>query len=231
MAEVGLPDRSQCLGGKDYAPLFAYGYGLSYGSKARVGKLDTAYADGGCGVTNMYPVFNQADRATWPLAVVSGTERVALGADVNGVTTLPGVKVETTQVNTQQDGKLVTWTGPARLEGAASSLACAARVCDPRRRPAIRHHRQRRAMQQSDRLGGRRHARTRAPSSSAWLSKGKQTVRIALSCFAARGENFAQVDAPFAVASDAAFAAAFANIQIVGGAALEKDAVQCGEVK
>jgi len=60
---------------------------------------------------------------------------------------------------------------------------------------------------------------------------GKQTVRIPLSCFAARGENFNQVEAPFAIASDAAFTAAFANIQIVGGGAKEKDALTCGEAK
>ena len=220
----------QNVGAKDYAPLFAYGYGLKYGSKARVGQLDTAYPEGGCGVTNMYPVFNQADRATWPLSVVSGEQRVALGADVNGVTTLPGVKVETTQVNTQQDGKLVTWTGPARVEarGAKAAALPAFATKDG-------------ALVFDTIVSAAPAGKVTVSIGSAALDisgvfqrlagKGKQTVRIPLACFSARGANLAQVEVPFAVASDAAFAAAFANVQIVGGGASEKDAITCGEAK
>jgi beta-glucosidase len=208
VAEVGLPD----------------------GSKSRVGQLDAAYADGGCGVTNIYPVFNQADRATWPLAVVSGTQRVALGADVNGVTTLPGVKVETAQVNTQQDGKLVTWTGPARVE--ARGAKAAALPAFATRDGALQFDTIVSAAPAGKVTVSVGSAAFDASAAMARLAgKGKQTVRIPLSCFAARGENFAQVDTPFAVASDGAFAAAFANIQIVGGGASEKDALVCGEAK
>lgn len=218
------------VGDKDYAPLFAYGYGLEYGSKSKVGKLDTAYADGGCGVTNVYPVFSQADRATWPLSVVSGDQRVALGLDVNGVTSLPNVKVETTQVNTQQDGKLVTWTGPARIEARGAKVAAlpAFATTDG-------------ALQFDTIVSA-------APAGKVMLSignatvdasavfqrlagKAKQTVRIPLSCFSAKGADLARLEVPFAVSSDAAFKAAFANIQIVGGGASEKDVVGCGEVK
>jgi beta-glucosidase len=140
------------------------------------------------------------------------------------------VKVETTQVNTQQDGKLVTWTGPARIEArgakAAALPAFATRdgallfdtIVSAAPAGKVTVHVGAAAVDLSaafQRLAG----------------KGKQTVRVPLSCFAARGENFAQVDVPFAVASDAAFAAAFANIQIVGGGASDKDALNCGEVK
>jgi beta-glucosidase len=83
------------------------------GRKSNVGKLDAAYPAGGCGVTTSYPVFNQADRAAWPLYIAIGAQREPLGADLNRVVALPGVKVETSQVNTQQDGKLVTWSGAA----------------------------------------------------------------------------------------------------------------------
>ncbi|MGB9108476.1 MAG: glycoside hydrolase family 3 protein, partial [Telluria sp.] len=114
-------------GDKDYAPLFATGYGLKYGAEAgqkpRVGQLDTAFPAGGCGVTTSYPVFNQADRASWPLYLVSGAQREALGADLNRVVQLPGVKAESAQVETQQDGKLVTWSGAARLEAHGAKAA------------------------------------------------------------------------------------------------------------
>ena len=215
-------------GDKNYAPLFAYGYGLNYASKNKVGQLDASYADGGCGVTNMYPVFNQADRATWPLYALGGGQRMALGLDVNSVVTLPTVKVETTQVNTQQDGKLVTWSGPARLEarGAKAIALPAFAATDgalqfdtivsaaPKGKVTLA-------------IGAAGFDATRLFQSLA--GKQKQTVRIALSCFG--GADLSKMDTPFAVDSDAPFAAAFANIQIVGGAAKEKDAVTCAEAK
>lgn len=217
------------FGDKDYAPLFATGYGLTYGSHARVGQLDASYPAGGCGVTNVYPVFNQLDRATWPLYVTSAGQRIALGADLNRVWTLPTVKVETAQVNTQQDGKLLTWTGPARLE--AHGAAPAALPGFATRDGALAFDT----------------VVTSAPAGSVKVSigaasvdvtaalarlvgKGKQTVKIPLACFTAKGADLARVDTPFAVESDGAFAAAFANIQVAGGGALDKDALGC-EVK
>ena len=218
------------VGDKNYAPLFAYGYGLTYASKNKVGQLDAAYADGGCGVTNIYPVYSQADRATWPLYASSGAQRVAMGADVNGVTTLPNVKVETTQVNTQQDGKLVTWTGPARFEAHGAKAI------------ALPDFASKDGALQFDTIV------SAAPKGKVTLSIGsaaydatalmrglagkpKQTVRVALSCFTAKGADLAKMDTPFAVDSDNAFAAAFANISIVGGGAKEKDAITCAEAK
>lgn len=218
------------MGDKDYAPLFKIGYGLSYASKAKVGQLDANYADGGCGVTNAYPVFNQSDRATWPLYVVTGANRVALGSDLNTVFTQPGVKIETAQVNTQQDAKLVTWTGAARLEarGARAVALPAFATADG-------------ALQFDTIVKS-------APAGAVTVSLGaasvdltgvfqrlagkpKQTVRIPLACFTAKGADLARVDVPFAVAADAAFSAAFANIEVVGGGAKEKDALTCADAK
>ena len=217
-------------GDKDYAPLFALGYGLKYGQKRPVGKLDAAYADGGCGVTNSYPVFNQADRATWPLYVSSAGQRSAIGTDLNGMTSMPAVKVETAQVNTQQDGKLVTWSGPARIEARGAKV-----VALPAFATAD-------GALQFDTIV------STAPAGKVSVSIGntaldltavfkrlagkqKQTVRIPLACFTAKGADLAKVDTPFAVDSDAAFAAAFANVQVVGGGAKEKDALTCAEAK
>jgi beta-glucosidase len=213
-----------------YAPLFATGYGLKYGSHATLGQLDAAYPVGGCGVTNIYPVFNQSDRATWPLSVISGGQKSALGADLNSVPTLPTVKVETAQVNTQQDGKLLTWTGPARLEahGAAAAALPGFATKDGALEFDI--------------------VVTKAPAAGVTVAldaatvdvraalarlegKGKQTVKIPLACFTAKGADLAHVDTPFAIESAGAFAAAFANIQVVGGGAGDKDALTCAEAQ
>ncbi|HEU4852880.1 MAG TPA: glycoside hydrolase family 3 N-terminal domain-containing protein [Telluria sp.] len=217
-------------GDKDYAPLFATGYGLGYGSKSKVGKLDAAYPAGGCGVTNTYPVYSQADRSTWPLFVTSAGKRVALGADLNSVFNLPTVKVETTQVNSQQDGKLLAWTGPARLEARADKPA------------ALPDFATADGALQFDTIV------TVAPAAGVTLAigpaavdasalfrnlagKGKQTVKIPLACFTAKGADLSKVDTPFAVASEGAFTAAFANIQVVGGAAKDKDAKACDAIQ
>jgi beta-glucosidase len=217
-------------GDTDYAPLFALGYGLNYASKASVGQLDASYADGGCGITNSYPVFNQADRATWPLYISSAGERKAVGADVNAVISLPAVKVETAQVNTQQDAKLVSWSGPARLEahGAKAVALPAFATVDG-------------ALQFDTVVSAAPQGKVTVAIGTTELDlsgvfqrlagKPKQTVHIPLACFVAKGADMAKVDTPFAVSSDAAFAAAFTNIQIVGGAAGEKDALSCGEAK
>jgi beta-glucosidase len=217
-------------GDANYAPLFALGYGLDYASKVSVGQLDTSYAAGGCGVTNSYPVFNQADRATWPLYISSFGERKAVGTDVNAVISMPAVKVETAQVNTQQDAKLVTFSGAARLEahGAKAVTLPAFATVDG-------------ALQFDTVVSAAPNGKVMVAIGNTALDlsgvfqrlagKPKQTVRIPLACFVAKGADLAKVDTPFAVSSDAAFAAAFANIQIVGGAAREKDALTCGEAK
>lgn len=231
------------VGDKDYAPQFAFGYGLKYGlkvdAKSRVGQLDAAYPAGGCGVTNSYPVFNQADRATWPLYVTSGAERVALGTDVNAVFTLPTAKVETAQVNTQQDAKRVVWTGAARLEARAS-----AKTASPTALPAFAT---KDGALQFDTVV------STEPQGAATMTigcgaecagtvdvtgvfkrmtgKGRQTVKIPLSCFVAKGADLNKVDMPFSIGTDQPFAAAFADIQIVGGAANDKDALSCAEAR
>ncbi len=217
-------------GDKDYAPLFKLGYGLSYASRAKVGQLDASYADGGCGVTNAYPVFNQSDRATWPLYAISGGNRVALGNDLNSVFTQPGVKIETSQVNTQQDAKLVTWSGPARMEAhgvkeialPAFATANGALQFDTIVKVAP-------TALVSVSIGGT--ALDLTGVFKRLEGKGKQTVRIPLACFTAKGADLTRVDTPFAVTTSAAFSAAFANIEVVGGAAGEKDALTCADAK
>ena len=213
------------VGDADYSPLFAYGYGLKNGQRSKLGKLDTSYAAGGCGGGNSYPVFSQADRASFPLAIRSGSERQALGADLNATFQLPGIKVQTSQINTQQDAKLVTWTGPASVEAhGVKPLALPPALAKdgalhfativsaaPQGKVTL-------AMQDStvnatalfQRLAG----------------KGKQSVSIPLACFA--GLHPERVDTPFSITSDAPFAASFANIEIVSGAT---DAVRCEDLK
>ena len=216
------------VGDKDYAPLFAYGYGLKKASRSRLGKLDETVPAGGCGVSNTYPVFSQADRASFPLAIRSGQQSTVLGADLNASFALPGITVTTSQVNTQQDAKLVAWTGPATFEarGARPMALPAAASTDA----VLRFD----TIVQAAPAGKVTLAVQQATVDATALFKrlagqGKQTVKLPLACF--HGLDLARVDTPFSLTSDAAFAAAFTNIEIAGGAAGDADAVRCEELR
>ncbi|USX28545.1 glycoside hydrolase family 3 C-terminal domain-containing protein [Oxalobacteraceae bacterium OTU3CINTB1] len=221
------------VGDAGYDPLFKFGYGLTYSSpagQATVPMLDASYSPGGCGKSMAMPVYSPADRATYALYVESGGKKTALGADLNAVFNLPTVKVETAQVNTQQDAKRLTWSGPAKLSaqsGKAMPIPAIAGTDG--------------ALQFDTIVTG-------APQGKAgiWMEnveldasavfqrmagKGKQTVKIPLSCFSAKGLKPDALSTPFAISADGPFAASFANIQIVGGAARDKDASACGDFK
>jgi len=220
----------------NYSPLFKLGYGLTYSSKTKLGKLDSKYPSGGCGVTNAYPVFNQADRATYPLYVVSGTEQQAVGADLNRVLNMPGISVQTSQVNSQQDAKLVSWSAAARVEARAAharALPAFASKDGALTFDTIVATAPAAAVSLSMHCGNNCVATLDVTDAFKRLAgkKEKQTVKIPLSCFVAKGVKLHHVDVPFSISTTSTFSAAFTNIQIVGGAAKDQDALNCTELK
>ena len=223
------------FGDKTYAPQFALGYGLQYGAKFTVGKLTADHPVGGCGVTTSYPVFNQADRATWPLYVISGTQRVALGTDLNSILVLPEVRVETTQINTQQDAKRVVWTGEARIEAHAAtpiSIPAFATADGALQFDTVVFAAPQGKVTMTMSCGpGCAGAVDMTDAFRQLAGKAKQTVKIPLSCFVLKGADLTRIDSPFSVATDKAFVAAFANIQIAGDAARDQDALNCANTK
>ncbi|MYM94217.1 glycoside hydrolase family 3 protein [Duganella vulcania] len=221
------------VGDAAYDPLFKYGYGLTYAGaagKPALPLLDANYPAGGCGKATSVSVYAPADRSTYALYVSSGGQRVALGADLNAVFNLPTVKVETAQINTQQDAKRLTWTGAARLEAQAAhaqKLPAFASTDGALQFDAIVS-----AAPQGKASVGIETVELDASAVFQRLAgKGKQTVKIPLACFSAKGLSLAALSTPFSVSADAPFAATFANIQIVGGAARDKDALACGDFK
>ncbi|KQZ32983.1 glycoside hydrolase family 3 protein [Duganella sp. Root1480D1] len=221
-------------GDAGYAPLFALNYGLRKGQRSKLGRLDTSYAPGGCGASNTVPVHGQADRASFPLLLRSGNEQLALGADLNATFRLPGITVQTAQVNTQQDAKLVTWSA-----GATSGAALVARGAKPIVLPAaaLRDG----ALQFDAIVAAAPQGKVTIAMQDTTLDatslftriagKGKQSVKLPLACFTARGLQLDRMDAPFTISTGAPFAIAIANIEIAGGAATAPDAVRCEELK
>jgi beta-glucosidase len=223
------------VGDAQYDPLFKFGYGLKYGSKAAVPVLDTSYPAGGCGVTNALPVYSQVDRSTYPLRVSSGGQEVVLGADLNAVFKLPTVTVDTAQVNTQQDAKRLVWSGPAKL--AAKSVRPLPLPSYASTAGALQFDVIVSAAPQGAVSIGMENGEGKGASLDAGAvfqrlaGKGKQIVTIPLACFTGKGLALSALDVPFSVTADAPFAASFANIQIVGGAAQDKTALACGDFK
>jgi beta-glucosidase len=224
------------VGDAGYAPLFAYGYGLKAGQRSQLGRLDTAYAAGGCSASSTYPLHGQADRASFPLRLRSGADVRPFGADLNATLSVPGASATVVQIKTQQDARLVTWTGPASFEAhGAKPLALPAQAATggvlrfdtmvqaaPAGKVTI-------AMGCAGAACGRPLDATRVFARLA--GKGKQVVKIPLACFTAQGVDLARVDTPFSVTGSAGFAAAFGNVDVVGGAARDADTVRCEDLQ
>ena len=222
------------FGDAGYAPLFALNYGLRKGQRSKLGKLDTSYAPGGCGASNTVPVHGQADRASFPLMIRSGSDQLVLGADLNATFRLPGIAVQTAQVNTQQDAKLVTWSA-----GTPGGAALVARGVKPIVLPAAAVNEG--ALQFDAIVAAAPQGKVTLAMQDTSLDatslftrlagKGKQSIKLPLACFTARGLQLERMDAPFAISAGAPFAVAIANIEIAGGAATAPDAVRCAELK
>jgi beta-glucosidase len=199
-------------GNPGYAPLFALGYGLTTRERRPLGQLDASFAEGGCGSTDVWTI----DSAANPLYLVEGERSIALGADLNTSSALPGIAATTVQVNTQQDGKRVTWTAPARFE--ARAIKPGPIPAYVLRNAALRFDT---VVDQAPAAAVRVSMQCGAGCSSTLdltamlrnaAGKGRQTITIPLSCFA--GLQTKKVDIPFSITSDGTFSAAFANIHI-----------------
>lgn len=220
------------LGDKEYVPLFAYGFGLSTVSKNSLGKIDASFKSGGCGAAMSYPIFSQADRISFPLTIVSGAARTVLGADLNKSFTLPSIRAETAQINSQQDAKLVTWSSAARFEAQSATLRQLPEYAEVLKFDTIVSTAPQGKVTMTWGCGTGCSGTIDATALFARLTgKGKQTVKLPLACFAEKSAKLAKFDMPFSVASDAPFAAAFTNIELVEDAKNDQDILRCAELR
>ncbi|MBA4382572.1 MAG: hypothetical protein C0406_08420 [Sideroxydans sp.] len=227
-------------GDAKYDPLFELGYGLNYGKKATLGKLDTEVPVAGCGTATTLSLFNQVSKAPYALYISSadsGLAETALGDDLNAVialpTSQPALKIRTTQINTQQDAKQVTWlrAGQFHVRSAqATNLRSYAAA-----NGALQFDMMISQMPQGAvkvlmgcgaGCGGAVDLGAYFKSSS---DNAKHTVKIPMACFVAQGVNMEKVVMPFGILADKPLIAAFSSIQIVAGAAKDADAVKCGD--
>ncbi len=227
-----------------YDPQFAYGYGLTFADVKTLPKFDETVPSIGCGQTPStggkasvdLDIFKQADAAPYVLSIGSPENwgGTAIGADLNAVISHANIKVETTQINTQQDAKKVTWSGTAQFYAQATSVldrqeylnADSALVFDTVVSQAPLDLLKIRVDCKYPCIG-------ELDATTLFRSlplNQKRTIKVPLACFAAKGTDFAAIDTPFLLFTEKAFVATFANIRWVPGAAKDADAVACASM-
>lgn len=219
-------------------PLFARGYGLAYAAPAKVGKLREHRQDA-CGPATSLPVFNTTDAAPFAMHVVAGGTAQALGASLNATLEFPAdrpaVRVRTTQINTQQDARHVTWLGPARLfsrSAGNNNLNAMAHADGALQFDVVVDQAPTTPVMLT--MGCGKTCSGSVDITSAVVRAGigtKTTIRVPLKCFVEREVDLGGVDVPFSVTADAPFAAAFTRVAVVAGAAKHPDALDCAEVR
>ena len=229
------------FGDADYAPLFALGYGMSYGDKRPVPALDTHYGSGGCGKESEVSIFNLSDQKPYVLYVADEAHpgvKIKVGSDLKGTLNYPpvntSIRVQTTQINTQQDAKLVSWLAPARFFAAAAQ------------KQRLRSYMLDQGVLQFDVLVQQaaqgpvmlavecenpcRGEVDLGPVLKRIALNSKHTVKIPLVCLEEAGADFLNVDVPFSVSATRPFAAAFTRIRVVAGAAKDADTLTCSDI-
>jgi beta-glucosidase len=233
-------------GDASYDPLFAFGYGLTYVAGGTVAKLDETTQVLGCGQsTNQGPaatedlvVFDRTESALHKLYVGSPPNwAVPVGDDLNAViTTSDGdVKLETAQINVQQDAKKVTWTSTGQFYAQSTNVktdysgyivANSALVFDvvvgqpPQGDVKVRVDCGYPCIGELDMTTALKALPVNAHSS----------IKIPLSCFAAKGTDFSEIDTPFLVYTDKPLVATFADIHWAINAGGDADALSCASL-
>jgi len=222
-------------GDRDYHPLFAYGYGLTYArAHGPLGRLDETPQPERCGpavpaASEDLVLFQQTVNPAYRLVIGSPADwRRPIGDDVNAVVASSDghVKAETSQVDGQQDARRITFSGDAQfaidspkpldLAGYLKAHAVMAFDIVVDQAPAgdvhVRVDCGHPCMGAIDITAGLR----------ALPLHRKATLRVPLQCFADHGADMAAVDTPFGLDTDRPFTASIANVRWeVGGKSSE----------
>lgn len=227
-----------CLSGQLFSTpkehLFSLGYGLKYGAKSNMKKLDVDNETSSCSKATSLAIFSSSDRTSYPLVVTSGTRKVTLGVDTFKENSALEVKVETLQFDNQTEAKRISWSGLGLFaaQGAFVSPIPVNLTIDgalqfdtlvtlaPKSKVVI-------AMECGDNCTG---AVDMTATFTRLVGASRKTIKIPLACFTLMGADLNKVKTPFSVRTDASFVAAFGNIEIVAGAAKDADALKCSEL-
>jgi len=230
------------VGDTPYEPLFKYGFGLGYRDQVSLGELDETSPPIGCGQTP------GGGTATQDLEIYVGRSVdpyvLYIGAPVNwggmrvdenssAATTLGDISVQTTDVNTQGDGRKVTWTGTGQIYSQSAGEV------------DLRSYLNARGALVFDAIVGQSPVgsvkmrvdctypcfgevdTTNLFSLGKWPVGVRRTVKIPLQCFSANNAEMSHVNTPLLIYTEHAFQLSVANVRWVPGAADDPDATAC----
>ncbi len=236
---------SNNIGDSNYAPLFALNYGLHYTNSTTVPQLDTSVPATGCGMGSTpsapLPIFNQVDKAPYQMYLASAAnnwQSVAVGSDLNATinvpATNPALVLNTVQINLQQDAKQVRWNSNGQIFAQSSSkqnLSNYLAANSALQFDMVVSQLPQGAVTLAMDCGYPCRGALDVTNVFERMALGKkQTVKVPLACFAAKGTDMSQVNTPFLVQTASSLTAAFTNIQITPGAAADADAIKCEQL-
>jgi len=206
------PDQSPLdVGSEPYDPLFAFGYGLTYGTPRNIGKLAEAPL-GSRAIDRTMVVDNGAPAPTWSAAVVPGSDLLA-ARPLFGSTSIPGLVA-------RQSGAgflSATWSGAAPgsvvvygtpgdfLRQRDVALLMSVRVDQAPAGPVTL------SMGCGPQCGGRLDATALMRGAE---GKGWTTLSVPVSCFRAAGTDLAKLAAPFVLTSRGAFTVSLKSVRL-----------------
>src|SRR3546814_274439 len=204
------------------------GFGLSYAQPAASAALPEYGDVHECARPTRLDVFDTTDAPPFVLSLGRGDgsgDSRAVGGDLNAAFAWPDVapivRVRTVQVNTQQDGKEITWLAPARVFARSNSgnnlhpLAAVDAALQLDIVPTtVGNARVHLAMACGTGCG----ASIELTDVMRRLPLGERaTLKVPLACFIARGLDAGGVDVQVAMAAEPPLTAALAEIRIVAG--------------
>ncbi|MEK8033972.1 glycoside hydrolase family 3 N-terminal domain-containing protein [Ideonella sp. DXS29W] len=227
--------------GDGQEPQFALGYGQKYTKPKTLAQLPTPAIPNTCsGGAGTLMIFNQVDYPPFALTVnaeANNWQNVKIGSDLNAIINVPSsgnpaIRVQTTQINTQQDAKQVTWFSHSQFFSQAASGQDLSIYTD--------------GTLEFDWMVAQ------APSSTVKLQMDcgypcrgslditsllrsaplntKQTVKVPLSCFASAGATLGSIDTPFSIESLGTLKLSLTQMKVVKGGASSPDALSCSQL-
>ncbi len=234
------PCQTPLNAGDGQVPQFAPGYGLKYKKAQTVAQLPTPAIPSSCGSgSGVLTIFNQVDYAPFSLQVNTAANNwvsVPVGSDPNATLNVPAtgaaaMRVQTSQVNVQQDAKLVTWFSQGQVFSHAATGQNLTGYTDA----ALEFDT---IVSQAPSAGVQVHMDCGYPCRGTvdvtsllhgFPLNTKETVKIPLSCFAAAGADLSKIDTPFSMESLGTMQLALTNIKVVSGGALGAGVQGCGQ--
>ncbi|MBR7800562.1 glycoside hydrolase family 3 protein [Undibacterium fentianense] len=212
---------------------FKYGYGLQYGKTRNMGPLPEDNTSA-CEMASSLTISSPQDLTSYPLFVTTGKRKVTVGADFGLVNPDDTVTVKSVSVGAVL-GKHITWSGKGRFE---ASAAFPTPIPSNLQADGVLQFDVQVQTPPTARVGMTMDCGEACTTSlnvssvfSPLVGKGIKRVKIPLSCFTAFGVDLRKVKTPFSISTDGNFAAAFADIKIVGGATKDADTQSCESLK